>query len=115
MTNFATRLFTMRYGTAVGEDEFGNRYFRHKNKPSKRWVTYAKAVDPTSVPPEWHRWLHGTTDKTPSEAPLPRQSWEKPFEPNHTGSADAYLPQGHLLATGERPKATGDYEPWTPS
>ena len=32
-----TRLFTWRYGTQVGEDEFGNVYYQTKDG-KKRWV-----------------------------------------------------------------------------
>ena len=34
-----------------------------------RWVVYEGEVEPR-VPPEWHRWLHHTTDEPPTEAPL---------------------------------------------
>jgi len=35
--------------------------------------------------------------------------------PNLTGTAEAYRPPGHVLAGGQRDKATGDYEPWKPN
>jgi len=31
-----------------------------------------------------------------------------------TGTPYAYRPKGSLYASGQRPKATGDYEAWTP-
>jgi NADH:ubiquinone oxidoreductase subunit len=36
-----------------------------------RWVEYADAVDydASSVPPEWHGWLHHITDHTPEQVP----------------------------------------------
>jgi NADH:ubiquinone oxidoreductase subunit len=34
--------------------------------------------------------------------------------PNLTGTPYAYRPAGSTLASGHRPKATGDYQPWTP-
>ena len=40
--------------------------------------------------------------------------WEKPHVPNMTGTPYAYRPKGSLYAEGKRPKATGDYEAWTP-
>jgi len=54
-----------------------------------------------------------------AEAPLAdnspfRQSWQKPYQPNMTGTDRAYLPPGHTLEGGKRGKATGDYEAWRP-
>jgi NADH:ubiquinone oxidoreductase subunit len=40
--------------------------------------------------------------------------WEKPHIPNMTGTPAAYRPPGSTLASGHRPPATGDYQPWTP-
>ena len=48
---------------------------------------YAGPVEASAVPPEWHAWLHYTTD-----APLPdtgRKVWQKPHLPNATGTAAA--------------------------
>jgi NADH:ubiquinone oxidoreductase subunit len=41
--------------------------------------------------------------------------WQKPHQPNLTGTAQAYRPPGHDYRGGHRAKATGDYEPWQPS
>ena len=37
-----------------------------------RWVEYADAVDydASSVPPEWHGWLHHITDHTPEQVSI---------------------------------------------
>jgi len=40
--------------------------------------------------------------------------WEKPHVANMTGTPAAYRPSGSTLASGRRPKATGDYQAWTP-
>ena len=111
-----TRLFTWFSGRLVGSDGLGNRYFELK-KPRKgvrarRWVLYAGQGDASEVPPEWHAWLHHTTD-----APIPqaaRRPWQLPHQPNLTGTPGAYRPQGHDYRGGHRPHATGDYESWTP-
>ena len=65
------------------------------------------------MPPEWHGWLHGTTDLTPDRLP-PSKPWVKPAIPNLTGTRDAYRPAGALEAGGRRAAATGDYEAWSP-
>jgi NADH:ubiquinone oxidoreductase subunit len=64
------------------------------------------------VAPEWHGWLHHTWQDPPTEAPLPRQSWEKPHVPNLTGTVAAYHPPGSILAA--TPQARADYEAWVP-
>ena len=112
-----TRLFTWLNGRLVGRDSAGNRYYEEKRRAAgrlrpRRWALYAHGDDPTSVPPEWHAWLHYTTDD-----PLPegrKYFWEKPHRPNLTGTPAAYRPPGHDYEGGKRAAATGDYEAWTP-
>ena len=118
MATIATRLFTWLRGEAVGTDAFGNRYFHEKGVPEgrwrRRWVLYRGEAEASQLPPDWHAWLHRTVDRPPSLAPLPTQPWEKERRPNMTGTGQAWLPRGHLLAGGVRAPATGDYEPWRP-
>ena len=107
-----------RRSRIVGEDEVGNRYFEEK-KPSlegrrRRWVIYPGYPEASSVPPMWHAWLHYTLDEPPSAADMKRRSWEKPSQPNLTGTKLAYRPKGSLARDGARPKVSGDYEAWTP-
>jgi NADH:ubiquinone oxidoreductase subunit len=66
------------------------------------------------VPPSWHGWLHHTVDVAPTEENYVAREWEKPHVPNMTGTPNAYRPSGSTLASGRRPKATGDYQPWSP-
>ncbi len=112
-----TALFSRRNGAAVGTDTLGNAYFESK-KPidgrTRRWVIYNGANDASRVPPEWHSWLHQTTDLVPADLPPPRQ-WEQPPLPNLTGTIEAYRPQGALERGGRRAAATGDYEAWSPN
>ena len=110
---YGTRLFTLRKGVLVGEDEFGNRYYRERNGP-KRWVIYRDLAEASKVPPDWHGWLHYTVDEPPTEEVYTPKSWQKPHRPNMTGSPGAYRPRGSTLVSGDRPPATGDYQPWTP-
>jgi NADH:ubiquinone oxidoreductase subunit len=119
-----TRIMTWFRGELVGEDEAGNRYFRDKRhlarapgggRPSRerRWVLYNGAVEASRVPPEWHGWLHHTLDEPPAPG-RPRYPWQKPHQPNMTGTPEAYRPPGSLLRGGARERATADYEPWRP-
>jgi NADH:ubiquinone oxidoreductase subunit len=114
-----TYLFTRRWGQAVGEDEFGNRYFRIRGadwRNERRWVVYREGVEPEGslVPAGWNAWLHHNLEHAPSAAPLPEKRWEKEHLPNLTGSVLAYLPPGHERRGGVRDPATGDYEAWRP-
>lgn len=117
MTSIGTKLFTWRYGDLVGEDDAGNKYYREKNprnaKREKRWVVYPNKVEASAVPPEWHAWLHRYTNEPPKKGDH-RWAWQKPHQPNHTGTALAYRPPGHDLSGGKRAAASGDYEAWTP-
>ncbi|MEL6422710.1 MAG: NADH-ubiquinone oxidoreductase subunit NDUFA12 family protein, partial [Pseudomonadota bacterium] len=82
----------------------------------RRWVTYAERSDPTTVPPEWHGWLHYTSDVVPDERGYVRRAWQRPHKPNMTGTADAYRPKGSLArpAASADEKGNPDYIPWTP-
>ncbi len=118
-----TRLYTWLRGEEVGRDEFGNRYFREKGggrvqegsiRRERRWVIYQGEVEASRVPPDWHAWLHHTTDEIPPAEETARRPWQKQHLPNLTGTREAYRPPGHILAGGRRARGTGDYEPWTP-
>ncbi len=114
--NLGTRLFTLLRGRRVGTDGAGNIYYEDKRSRAggrrvRRWVMYAGAPEASAVPPEWHAWLHYTTDAPLAETPRP---WIKPHEMNHTGTPASYRPPGHDYRGGVRAPATGDYEAWTP-
>ena len=105
LMDIGTLLHTWLHGKRVGTDSAGVR--------RRRWVLYRRgAVEASRVPPEWHPWLHYTTD-----APLPvgnRPAWEKPHQANLTGTPQGYRPAGHEYAGGRRAATTDDYEAWTP-
>jgi NADH:ubiquinone oxidoreductase subunit len=117
--SLGTRLFTWRRGREVGVDHLGNRYYTERNPRegarARRWVMYEGEVEASRIPPEWHAWLHFTIDEIPADAGKPHKAWQKPHEPNATGTAEAYRPPGHVFQGGERARATGDYEPWKPN
>ncbi|MFP4097334.1 MAG: NADH:ubiquinone oxidoreductase subunit NDUFA12 [Alphaproteobacteria bacterium] len=106
-------------GKRIGTDGYGNVYYqtspRKGYKYARRWVMYKGAPEPSTVPPEWHGWLHHQTDTVPGQEGVSyRRSWQKPPIANMTGTNKAYRPPGHLLEGGRRDKATGDYVPWSP-
>ena len=115
LSQIGTLLQTLFCGKEIGRDASGNRYFSERGKApagirQRRWVIYKGEPEPTKVPPEWHGWLHHTTD-----APLPesaRRVWQKPPITNMTGTPEAWMPPS--MNGKNRPKATGDYEAWKP-
>ena len=57
----------------IGTDAKGNRYYEDVNALHRRtrWVDYADYdnADSTTVPAEWHSWLHFFHDATPEKVP----------------------------------------------
>jgi NADH:ubiquinone oxidoreductase subunit len=110
-----TWLHTKLKGQKVGEDDLGNVYYKSSRKRAgnreERWVVFDGDAEASKVPPEWHAWLHHTTDEP---IQTERKSWQKPHQSNQTGTEDAYLPPGHDRKGGQRAGATGDYEAWSP-
>ena len=118
-----TRLLTWLRGELVGADNHGNRYYRDRGATrlrrgggrfsrEKRWVIYNGEPEGSKVPPEWHAWLHHMVNEVPQ--PRQRYPWEKPPQPNMTGTPQAYHPPGSVLRGGHRRRAHGNSEPWTP-
>lgn len=109
-----------RRGVFIGEDEMGNRYYEAKDARDsydgrrRRWVIFNGYAEASKVSPDWHGWLHYTFAEPPTVEPLVRRAWEKDHRPNLSGTPMAWRPKGSLARTGERPRATGDYEAWTP-
>ena len=108
-------------GVLVGSDEMGNRYYEAKDardswdpKVKRRWVIYNGYAEASKVSPDWHGWLHHTFAEPPGASDPKPKSWEKEHRPNLTGTIHAYRPQGSLARGGERQRATGDYEAWSP-
>jgi len=107
-----------RRGQFVAKDAFGNQYYEER-KPSRdnrkrRYVIYKGYAEASKIPPEWHGWLHYVLDAPPSDGDYRPRVWEKPHQPNLTGTPYAYRPPGSLAETGQRAAATGDYEAWVP-
>lgn len=106
-------------GRLVGQDELGSRYYLQTRGVGplgvpRRWVIYRNLSEASQVPPDWHGWLHHTVDTPPTAESYVPRPWQKPHRMNMTGTPQAYRPAGSILASGTRPKATGDYKPWQP-
>lgn len=112
------RLTSALSGRKIGSDSFGNAYYESRADymqygRKRRWVLYAGKAEATSVPPEWHGWLHHTAD-APIAVAKPH-AWMIAHRPNPTGTANAWHPPGHDYSGGRRQVTTGDYEAWTPN
>lgn len=118
LSQAGTMLQTWLQGEKVGEDSWGNVYYKARKTPAgqreRRWVMYADEPEASLVPPEWHGWLHHTAAAPiTADSPL-RKSWQKGHQPNLTGTSAAYFPPGHVLRGGQRAASTSDYEAWKP-
>ncbi len=117
---WAVNILTWLKGDFVGQDEVGNKYYQERFfffKPSdrrpRRWVVYNGPQEPSRVPPEWYGWLHFMMER-PLETSR-RYSWQKPYQPNLTGTPLAYKPKGHVMNKKLAPPAFRNYQPWSPS
>jgi NADH:ubiquinone oxidoreductase subunit len=116
---WGTRWLTFRQGKFVGNDELGNRYYVQRSGIGplgvpRRWVIYRDSAEASLVPPEWHGWMHYTTDDLPNAEQFRAQDWHKPHLPNMTGTPQAYRPPGSILSTGQRAASASDYGAWKP-
>jgi NADH:ubiquinone oxidoreductase subunit len=86
---FGTFLKTLFSGKYVGQDDFGNKYY--KNNRDDRWVIYSKNIEATSITSDWYMWMHHTVDKVPNKIEK-RYIWQKNHQENKTGSKESYKP-----------------------
>ena len=110
-STIGTQLYTMRNGQKVGEDDQGNTYYQTRDG-KRRWVMFNGEAEASRVSPDWHGWLHHTYDESPADRPLAHKAWEKPHQPNLTGTMAAYAPAGSLRQAA--PADRRDYEAWSP-
>ncbi len=85
-----TRIKTILFGKFVGQDSFGNKYY--SSKAGKRWVIYANEIDSSKIPVEWFSWIHFMPNKIENDHKLKKFDWQKPHQPNLTGTNQAYYP-----------------------
>ncbi|ESO11060.1 hypothetical protein HELRODRAFT_72173 [Helobdella robusta] len=89
----------IKWGTLVGQDKFGNKYYQNKLyfMGRSRWVYYSDKnfgwdYDGSQVPAEWHRWLHYITDEPPTKSDLVKYDWLAEHQENVTGQKSMYYP-----------------------
>lgn len=108
-------LLTWFKGVLVGQDLFGNRYYRMKGRSSlkeRRWVLYKGIPEPSKIPAKWFCWLHHMTTEPPLKEKIKNGSGEKNHLPNLTGTSYAYAPSGNV--GGKKTTTEKGYEAWRP-
>ncbi len=106
---FGTFIYTLLTGKFIGRDKFGNKYY--SNSKGKRWVIYNNYAESTSIPPEWHSWIHFLKKNKPLSEEK-KFFWQKEHRENLTGTKEAYKPDGSL--SREVKKNLKKYETWIP-
>ena len=115
-----TFLYTVFNGRQIGVDEFGNRYFEARSGKEKlhgrrrRWVLYGTSPEASSVPAEWHAWLHHMFEKPLTKEAANAKFWQKAHQENKTGTSYAYRPRGHVFSHRDGVRDLKVYEPWKP-
>ena len=85
-----TFLKTLFFGSYVGKDELGNKYYKNNN--NERWVVYSSNIEATRITSDWYLWIHHTVDKTPKEIENKKYSWQKNHLENQTGTKNSHKP-----------------------
>ena len=95
-----TRIKTILFGKLIGSDEYGNKYYQSKR--GKRWVIYANEIDASKIPVEWYSWIHFMPNKIENIHKLEKHDWQKPHQPNLTGTDSAYYPNKNNKNASEK-------------
>ena len=98
-----TRIQTLFFGSLVGEDNMGNKYYQSKS--GKRWVIYNGEIEATKIPIEWYSWMHSIKNKIEGSHDLKKYKWQKNHIPNQTGTNKAYNPEKNTDATKKKYKS----------
>ena len=86
----------------MGKDTFGNKYY--ESKKGKRWVIYSDEIDASKIPIEWYSWIHFTPNKIEKNHEFKKYNWQKPHQPNLTGTDKAYYPNKNKDAVEKNTK-----------
>ncbi|KAL3677222.1 hypothetical protein R1sor_027170 [Riccia sorocarpa] len=107
-------------GKRIGTDKFGNEYYEKTDGVQygrHRWVVYKdRTYNASSIPAEWHGWLHHITDRTPEQLEgLKPKRYAIEHSRNRTGEGEQYIyhAKGHALNPNKRDWKR--YEEWTPA
>ncbi len=85
-----TFIKTFFTGKFVGQDGYGNKYYKNKN--DERWVIYSSEIEATKITADWYLWMHHTIDKIPNDKLDKKYQWQKKHSENKTGTEEKYKP-----------------------
>ena len=118
---FGTQFWTWMYGEAVGEDEFGNRYFRTSGGKidktlgfERRWVIYNGYAEASTRAALLARLAASHRRHAADAGKLQAACVAEAAPAEYDRHARRLGRPGSTLAAGRRPKATGDYKAWNP-
>jgi NADH:ubiquinone oxidoreductase subunit len=110
----------LNFGTVVGVDQFGNKYYEDKDPvywSKARWVEFAKEAEASTIPPEWHSWLHHISDEIPTRPDSllaeTTPKYRQEHVPNMTGTPEAYSPPTWVGSANWQP-VRPPIQIWTP-
>ena len=101
-----TKIKTIFFGKLVGKDDSGNKYY--ESKSGQRWVIFSGERDASKIPVEWYSWMHFTSNKIEKNHSLKKYPWQKPHQPNLTGTSSAYYPNKNKNAIEKKYKSWKD-------
>jgi NADH:ubiquinone oxidoreductase subunit len=58
--------------------------------------------------------MHHRVDTPPSKESYAPREWQKPHQPNPTGTVAAYRPPGSIVGSGRPAAPQPDYQAWKP-
>lgn len=104
-------------GQYVGQDRWGNRYYRQKGdtkdwRTEPRWVLYKGIPEASKVPSLWNSWLRHDRQYVPLQNEK-SHFWERPHLPNLTGTPFAFTPLKSLASKGQT-YYHPPYQAWSP-
>lgn len=118
---------TIRPGTLVGKDHFGNAYYEAPAgtmEIRQRFVEMAGPkgdINATAIPPEWHMWMTWIRDVPPTKLPVEQPKYLvnfKPTELSKMGEHANFVPCHYYVKPRDVQSVnypTKKYETWTPS
>ena len=74
-------------------------------KSGNRWVIYKDEIDASKIPNEWFSWIHFTKNKIENVHEFQKYDWQKPHQPNQTGTENSYHPKKYNNAVKKKYKS----------
>ena len=79
-----------------------------KVKKEKGGLYILVEIDASKIPVEWYSWMHFTPNKIEKNHDLKKFEWQKPHQPNLTGTEKAYYPNKNKNAIKKKYKSWKD-------